>query len=105
MLVVFKSAPILKRTLKVKHAMLQVIFLLLFNPAYSELIILRKFCLSAVCAEAAEDANKVPWQAVEEIKHENNECHLYQGIYQAKSLVFSCEVLFFLSWVVGFFFL
>ena len=75
------------------------------NLASSELIILRKFCLSAVCAEAAEDANKVPWQAVEEIKHENNECHLYQGIYQAKSLVFSCEVLFFLSWVVGFFFL
>ena len=36
-------------------------------------------CLSALCAEATEDADKVPWQAVEEIKYENNERHLYQG--------------------------
>ena len=72
MLVVFKSAPILKRTLKVKHAMLQVIV-----PRLS--IMFYKDCLSAVCAEATEDADKVPRQAVEEIKHENNERHLYQG--------------------------
>ena len=70
MLVVFKSAPILKRTLKVKHAMLQVI-------VPRRIIFIT--CLSAVCAEATEDADKVPRQAVEEVKHENNERHLYQG--------------------------
>ena len=62
MLVVFKSAPILKRTLKVKHAMLQVIALSL-----ECCINLYNFCLSAVCAEAAENADQVPWQAVEKI--------------------------------------
>ena len=53
-----------------KHAMLQVIFqsLVFYNVLFS-----------AVCAEATEDADKVPWQAVEEIKHEDNERHLYQG--------------------------
>ena len=76
MLVVFKSAPILKRTLKVKHAMLQVISLSLSVKTFS------KCCLSAVCAEIAEDADKVPWQAVEKIKHEDNERHLYQGLLQ-----------------------
>ena len=39
---------------------------------------------AALRAEAAEDADQVPGQAVEEVQHEDHERHLHQGQAQAQ---------------------
>ena len=78
MLVVFKSAPILKRTLKVKHAMLQLYVLKLLKmqvggqtgPESAESVcpMLKPFV-----------ADQIPRETVAQVEHEDDVGHLRQG--------------------------
>ena len=39
---------------------------------------------AVVRVEAVEDADEVPWETVEEVKHEDHERHLHQGQAQTQ---------------------